>query len=147
MERLFQNILNGYLSLSHKVDNSSELYKELVRELPKEIFSNLGKRKDFLVKGSMGQGNKTDYPWISILNKNITRSTQNGIYVCYLFKRNMEGFYLVLMQGITYFEKEYGKNKYKIAELVSNYIKSEIDSNVFSKNIIDLTVSASGALP
>ena len=81
MERLFQNILNGYLSLSHKVDNSSELYKELVRELPKEIFSNLGKRKDFLVKGSMGQGNKTDYPWISILNKNITRSTQNGIYV------------------------------------------------------------------
>lgn len=138
MERLFQNILNGYLSLPNKVDNSSILYKELVKELPKEIFTNLGQRREFLVKGSMGQGNKTDYPWISILNKNITHSTQNGIYVCYLFKRNMEGFYLVLMQGITYFEKEYGRNKYKVAELVSNYIKSEIDDNVFSKETIDL---------
>lgn len=138
MKTLFQNILNGYLSLSNKVDNTSLLYKELVRELPKEIFLNLNQRKEFLVKGSMGQGNKTDYPWISILNKNITHSTQNGIYVCYLFKRDMEGFYLVLTQGITYFEREYGRNKYKIAELVSDYIKSEIDTSTFSKEPIDL---------
>ncbi len=138
MEKLFQNILNGYLSLSNKVDNTSALYKELVRELPKEILLNLGQRKELLVKGSMGQGNKTDYPWISILNKNITNSTQNGIYVCYLFRSDMQGFYLVLMQGITYFEKTYGRRKYKVAELVSNYIKSEISDDRFSKEQIDL---------
>lgn len=50
----------------------------------------------------------------------------------------MKGFYLVLTQGITYFEREYGRNKYKIAELVSDYIKSEIDTNTFSKEPIDL---------
>ena len=111
MQKQFQDILNGYLGLKTKVDNTDPLYRELVRELPKEIAARLGNRKELSVKGSMGQGNKTDYPWVSILNKNMTISTQNGIYVCYLFRRDMIGFYLVLQQGITYFEKEYKREK------------------------------------
>ena len=29
----------------------------------------------------MGQGNKTQYPWIAIMDKNITQSTQYGLYI------------------------------------------------------------------
>lgn len=46
------------------------------------------------------------------MDKNITQSTQYGLYMVYLFKIDMTGFYLSLNQGITLFEKEYGKNRY-----------------------------------
>ena len=143
MQKQFQDILNGYLGLKTKVDNTDPLYRELVRELPKEIAARLGNRKELSVKGSMGQGNKTDYPWVSILNKNMTISTQNGIYVCYLFRRDMIGFYLVLQQGITYFEKEYKREKYRVAELVSNYLRDEIGPTKFSNGPIDLSAKKS----
>ena len=85
MKQFFQTILDQYISGDHKVDNSSYLYDTLVKKLPREIRDRLND-PDLLVKGSMGQGNKTLYPWVSILNKNITTSTQHGIYVCYLFR-------------------------------------------------------------
>ena len=53
----------------------------------------------------MWQGNKTQFPWIAIMDKNITQSIQYGLYMVYLFKRDMTGFYLSLNQGITFFEK------------------------------------------
>ena len=86
----------------------------------------------------MGQGNKTDYPWIAILNKNITITTQKGLYIVYLFKSDMSGFYLVLGQGITHFADLYKKNKYKAAKKVVEYFQNEIDDEVFSKDSIDL---------
>ena len=137
MEILFQNILNNYRDGSVKVAGSTELYKDLVNRLPKEIKEHLD-RNDLLVKGAMGQGNKSNYPWVTILNKNITTSTQNGLYIAYLFKSDMTGFYLVLQQGITYFEKVYRRNKYKAAETVAKYFGDEIDSEIFEKEGIDL---------
>lgn len=137
METLFQNILDDYRDGSIRVDSSTDIYQDLVRKLPKEIREFLN-RGDLLVKGAMGQGNKSSYPWVTILNKNITTSTQNGLYIAYLFRRDMSGFYLVLQQGITYFEKIYRKNKYKAAETVAKYFRDEIDSEVFEKAVIDL---------
>ena len=58
----------------------------------------------------MGQGNKTQYSWIAKMGKNITQSTQYGLYIVYLFKRDMTGFYLSLNQGITFFKEEYREN-------------------------------------
>ena len=40
------------------------------------------------------------------MDKNITQSTQYGLYMVYLFKRDMTGFYLSLNQGITFFEAD-----------------------------------------
>lgn len=140
MKTFFQTILDQYITNDRKVDNSSKLYEVLVKKLPREIRDRLND-DNLLVKGSMGQGNKTLYPWISILDRNIATSTQHGIYVCYLFRSDMEGFYLVLSQGITYFENKYGRDKYKIAELISNYMRNEIDDLTFSKDPIDLKAS------
>lgn len=137
METLFQNILDDYRDGSVRVDSLTDIYRDLVNRLPKEIREFLD-RGDLLVKGAMGQGNKSSYPWITILNKNITTSTQNGLYIAYLFRRDMSGFYLVLQQGITYFEKIYRRNKYKAAETVAKYFRDEIDSEVFEKTGIDL---------
>lgn len=51
----------------------------------------------------------------------------------------MTGFYLSLNQGITFFEKEYGKNRYINATLVADYFRTQIDETSFSKNEIDIT--------
>ena len=73
------------------------------------------------------------------MDKNITQSTQYGLYMVYLFKRDLTGFYLSLNQGITFFEKEYGKNRYINATLVADYFRTQIGETSFSKNEIDIT--------
>ena len=138
MNKLFKYILENYNDGSEKVDSSTELYKVLTKTLPNKIGYTLG-ISDLIVKGSMGQGNKTQYPWIAIMDKNITQSTQYGLYMVYLFKRDMTGFYLSLNQGITFFEKEYGKNRYINATLVADYFRTQIEETSFSKNEIDIT--------
>lgn len=138
MKESFQYILNTYSQLGSKVDKNTETYKKLTHELPEEIKSILNNRSDFIVKGSMGQGNRTEYPWISILNRNVTNTTQKGLYVVYLFKKDMSGFYLTLNQGITNFENLFKKDKYINALKVSSYFKGEIDDTSFSKEPIFL---------
>ena len=91
MNKLSKYILENYNDGSEKVDSSTELYKILTKTLPNKIGYALC-ISDLIVKGSMGQGNKSQYPWIAIMDKNITQSTQYGLYMVYLFKRDMTGF-------------------------------------------------------
>lgn len=53
------------------------------------------------VRGSIGQGNWAKVPWIAFLDSRITNTTQKGIYVVYVFREDMKGVYLTLMQGVT----------------------------------------------
>lgn len=142
MKNLFQNILDNYIDGTNKVNNDSKIYKILVNQIPKEISTILNRTRDLSVHGSMGKGNKTVFPWISILNKNITRTTQEGIYVVYLFKSDMTGFYLTLNQGITNFERKFGRDKYKYLDKVTEYFKSEFEDTFdFSKGLISLNAN------
>lgn len=135
IEYIFDNYL---LSSSNKVDSQSTIYDEIIRQLPNELRKSVS-NDIFSIKGSMGQGNKTSYPWVSILNKNITTSTQEGIYIAYLFKKDMSGLYLALNQGITHFERKYGRDKYKAARRVTKYFQDELKgSSSFSEELIDL---------
>lgn len=138
MKDSFEKILSTYSQLSKTVDSKTETYKCLCKTLPFEIRNILHNNNRYTVKGSMGQGNRTDYPWISILDKNITTTTQKGLYIVYLFQKNMNGFYLTLNQGITNFDSLYKKDKYKKALAVSNYFREQIDDTSFSKMPITL---------
>jgi hypothetical protein len=131
-------ILDHYIDNKLRVDKNSDLYYALVNRLPMLIKQHLN-RDDLLIQGSMGKGNKTLFPWISILNKNITTSTQEGLYIVYLFRSDMKGFYLSLSQGITNFERKFGNKKYKYLEKVSNYFQNELrEDSDFSFDQIDL---------
>ncbi|MDE7221804.1 MAG: DUF3578 domain-containing protein [Ureaplasma sp.] len=137
MKRMFQKILDEYIDGSLKVDSSSEVYNTLIREIPNELTRMLN-RKDLLIKGSMGQGNKTQYPWVAIMNRSLTNTTQKGLYIVYLFKKNMTGFYITLAQGITNFENLYKSKKYEYATKVANYFKSQIENTSFTNSDIVL---------
>ncbi len=142
----FQFVLDNYITNDKTVSNSSRLYDELVHEIPLAIKSIFPFRKDLTAKGSMGQGNKTDFPWVSILNRNITTSTKFGLYIVYLFKKDMSGFYLALSQGITYFIDTFGSKKFEYARKVVKYFQDRTDDELFSKNLINLGASRSERL-
>lgn len=75
---------------------------------------------------------------VSILNRDITTSTQRGICICYLFKKDISGFYLTLNQSVTHFENLFGSDKFTNARKVCDYFKSQIYETTFSKNDIHL---------
>lgn len=67
--------------------------------------------KQYMIKGSIGNGQFADIPWVSIFNTKIATSATKGIYIVYLFAHDMSGVYVSLNQGFTYFEDRFSKDK------------------------------------
>lgn len=134
---LFNRIMEIYPYSGTKVDSSTEAYDILCRQIPQIIKAELN-NDCYDVVGSMGRGNRTDFPWISVLNTRVTTTTQKGIYMVFLFKKDMTGFYLSLNQGITFFDNRYKGKKYNQASLVAQYFQQEITDTSFSTKAIEL---------
>ena len=64
-----------------------------------------------VVKWSVGQGVWAKVPWIVILDREVTSSVQDGVYVVLLFRADMSGVYLTLNQGVTKLIKEKGRKQ------------------------------------
>jgi 5-methylcytosine-specific restriction protein B len=60
----------------------------------------VAQHKTLTVKYSIGIGRIANVPWIAILDDRLTDTTQKGTYLAYLFKADMGGVYLTLMQGV-----------------------------------------------
>ena len=81
-------------------DIDKEVSELITRTIPQEISSYLDDNK-YLVNGSVGKGRATKTPWIAILDKEITTSTREGVYIVFLFSSDYEHVYLTLNQGTT----------------------------------------------
>lgn len=138
MKEKFDLLLNEYLKDESTVVNSNKAYYiEFVKNMPEYLYKYFDKDK-YLVKASVGAGQKSEIPWVCIFNRKITTSATQGIYICYLFKSDMSGFYLVLGQGITTFTELYGVDKYKNIKKVAEYFRNLINDKRFSTDPIDL---------
>lgn len=137
MKKEFDLLLNEFVNdTSRKVDSSKHYYQAFVKEAPKRLYHYFDKSK-YLIKASVGNGNKAEIPWLCIFNRKITTSAVQGIYICYLFKADMSGFYMVLLQGITAFKK-YKRNQNSYLKHTSEVFKNLIDDNYFDKINIEL---------
>ncbi|OKP92705.1 ATPase [Paenibacillus sp. P32E] len=108
------NIMAQYVQAKREPFKDHSLGTLLRKTIPAELralpFLN---EEHYKIQGSIGQGKWADVPWFSILDKRITRTTQSGEYVVYLFAENMSAVYLTLAQGVTTAPKEKGsKDKY-----------------------------------
>lgn len=138
MKSIFEIVLNNYLlDESQLVDSTKDYYIEFVKNTPKHLYKYFDEKK-YLIKASVGAGQKSEIPWLCIFNREVTTSATRGIYICYLFRKDMSGFYLVLGQGITTFENLYGIEKYTNVGKVANYFKNLINDDKFSKEPIKL---------
>ena len=52
----------------------------------------------------------TGIPWLSVMDKHVTESTQEGFYISYLFSKNAKKLHLSIALGATQFEDLYGAN-------------------------------------
>lgn len=83
----------------------------------------------YIIKGSIGQGNWANVPWVSIYDKRITTSAIEGVYIVYLLSEDGEILYLTLNQGVTKLIKKIGRRKaleelQKKAKLIRESISS-----------------------
>lgn len=111
----------------------SEKYSSIIEELLPKQLENLSNNKDLLTTGSVGKGNYSMVPWVTTFNTNITKSTQKGYYIVYLFHPEGKGVYLSLNQGWSEIkEKTLGVKKAKEKALaLSKYLASYLDDNNF----------------
>ncbi|ELK47859.1 DUF3578 domain-containing protein [Bacillus sp. SB49] len=130
LQKLLTKITSEYLMERQSPFKSNTLGKFVRSEVPK-IVNSLGfiDEEHFVVKGSVGQGNWAQVPWISILHKSITTSTQRGYYLVYLFSEDMSRVYLTFAQGVTESTKEqlkYMKDNIRGAIETDQYATSSI---------------------
>ena len=83
----------------------------LLKNKIKEEFKTLLDERIYSVESSDGKGQLAGIPWISVMDKNVTTSTQRGFYISYLFSRNAKKLHLSIALGATQFEELYGANK------------------------------------
>ena len=81
-------------------DIDKEASELISRTIPQEISVYLND-SNYLVNGSVGKGRATKTPWIAILDKEITTSTREGVYIVFLFSSDYKHVYLTLNQGTT----------------------------------------------
>ncbi len=128
----FKYIAEHYLE-SKKESLSSHPMAQLVsRQLPSKMKQLPFISEEYKVTGSVGKGNWAFVPWIAIMNKNITNSTQRGYYIVYLFSEDMEKLYLSFAQGVTETSKsDMYKVKSEIKSLISTKERFHKDSDIY----------------
>ncbi|NTZ43611.1 DUF3578 domain-containing protein [Altererythrobacter sp. SALINAS58] len=61
----------------------------------------IGSRPHIKVSSSLGSGNWARVPWIGLLNRNVTTTTEKGLYCVFLIAADLSRVYLTLAQGVT----------------------------------------------
>ena len=143
----FEQILKNYLSAKNQNFVDHPLAKLLRNDLPDDIKKVLN--RDFIVKGSAGQGNWNNLPWVGIFNPEITSSAQSGYYIVYLFTEDMKGVYLSLNQGVTDIRNKYGNKKAKeyLLNSSASFRKTIKENNGSDELIKDITLGTGNFAP
>ncbi|WP_165590424.1 MrcB family domain-containing protein [Bordetella pseudohinzii] len=71
------------------------------------VLITLGRQVEYLVEGSIGNGNVARVPWVAIFRREITVSAQRGFYIVLLFAEDMSCCYLSLNQGFTEYSQQF----------------------------------------
>ncbi|TWT07329.1 DUF3578 domain-containing protein [Planococcus sp. CPCC 101016] len=142
------NEYNNQVVLPFKPTENT-LAKFFLYEVPKLISGQVPLDNNiYKVQASVGQGNWTETPWISIFDRDITETATKGFYIVFLFRKDMKGVYLSLNQGTTYVSKKYNKRKprEKMKE-VAVKLRSllDISSVAFPEKEIDLVSNTGNA--
>jgi len=94
-------VLHSYGSAKRETFGGHPLERFIRKDLPVIVIEDLGTAASgLIVKGSAGQGQWADSPWIALMDPAVTNSPQRGFYVAYLFAGSMQRVVLSLNQGI-----------------------------------------------
>ncbi|MNM40667.1 5-methylcytosine-specific restriction enzyme B [compost metagenome] len=106
-----EKILAEYTVAKRETFAGHPLGTQFRQTLPSELKTLPFLDEQYKIQGSVGQGNWATIPWLAILDKRITETTQRGEYVVYLFAEDMSAVYLTLAQGVTIPVQEKGRKE------------------------------------
>lgn len=98
----FQKIGDDYMSkigqgLTQLDQSSIEIFKTSIPTELEKVFPD----STYKIKASIGQGRITKCPWIAIMNRQETTTTQQGVYLVFLLSKDLKKVYFQLAQGVT----------------------------------------------
>lgn len=91
---------HSILSAETTNDIDAEVQESIKDRIPRLLNDYLSDIT-YKVKGSVGAGRATKTPWIAILDKDITTTTREGVYIVFLFSSDCKNVYITLNQGTT----------------------------------------------
>jgi 5-methylcytosine-specific restriction enzyme B len=106
----FLHLMNVYLAAKREPFAGHPMHEHM-RKLADDIASLDFVSPAIRVKASVGQGNWATVPWIALMDTNVTTTTQEGVYVCYLFADDMSACYLAIQRGVTKYIHELGRRR------------------------------------
>ena len=102
LREVIQTILDGWQSAKGQVFKGHPLGKQVRNDFKSAVAEVIDQDySDCKIKGSVGNGQWADVAWLSIINPDVTETTQDGFYPVYLFCADGSGAYLSLIQGTT----------------------------------------------
>jgi 5-methylcytosine-specific restriction protein B len=102
MKSVFGRITLEYVKATNEKCTKHSLADFIRQTAPGEIADSLsGNSENFVVKGSCGQSRCVDVPWLAVMEKTVTVTTESVYYIVYLFAKDMKRFYLCMGQGVT----------------------------------------------
>ncbi|MEK3731602.1 DUF3578 domain-containing protein [Paenibacillus sp. FSL M8-0334] len=104
-------IMSSYITAKNQAFAGHPLGTLFRQTIPEFLRSLSFMNPNYKVDGSVGKGNWANIPWIAVMDKRITDTTQHGEYIVYLFSEDMESVYLTLAQGVTVPKDELGKKE------------------------------------
>lgn len=96
-----KTVMSDYLQAKTESFAGHKLGAFVRQTIPHELSQFSFIHDNLKVQGSVGQGNWATIPWIAIMDKRITLTTQQGEYIVYLFAEDMKSVYLTFNQGVT----------------------------------------------
>jgi len=136
MRELINKILNEYTSAKQGSFAGHPMGILFRRDLPNAIYNTgIVNSQDYLITGSVGQGNWATVPWICIFDRSITTSAQRGVYIVYLLSQDGNSLYLTFNQGCTEISNSHSKREtVAIMQQVAADIRENINSRGFNSD-------------
>lgn len=116
---MISNNIKEFARSYPEITNQSYSYNETTKLLTETIPNQIQKEHnlnsdEYFLKGSVGNGRWAEIPWIAIMHRGVTTSTQTGYYNTLLFSKNLDRAYFTLGLGWTQFAERYGNKKGRV---------------------------------
>lgn len=107
--------------------------RELITKQIPQTLSGVFPEDTFKIKGSVGAGRLSDTPWVAVMNKKITSTTQEGVYIVFLFNKDFNKIHICLGIGA----KAFGSSSKAITKMRA--YRNELRASLKSGEKSDLT--------
>lgn len=116
--RFIDNCSNYQSLIGEPVNKLDKVGVDSLKKIPDLLYQYFPKEK-YKIKASVGAGRIAKSPWLAIMNIDETSSTQNGVYIVFIFSSNLKNMYISLNQGIA--------NQKDDVEVIRDHIREKLD--------------------